>query len=238
MFFIKTGEMVLPRPRLPRKASSAASPRPLHSRGRSRPPPPLFAEAEASVEASDLASASAIRRGPTSGCGSRSCGGRSRLSWSSADVAAGAWETNVIIFWTTLKEIKQYVVIIPELPRSPCMCRLSHLERGSHVVCGAPPAYPPAEVTLGRGADEVVVPPWLKLQPSWGWSETAKGDGHIQELVRLVAHRHHLWVMGEDAALVILLLGDTVDDVLLHLVLPSSPRVDWADYVCLVILPW
>ncbi len=111
-----------------------------------------------------------------------------------------------------------------------------HLEDHAHVVGGAATANPPVKVVLGGGGNEVVVVAWVELEAAWGGGEAAEGDGEVHEAVGLIADCHDPGLGVGNPAGLILLLGDTVDDVALRRV-PGASLGNWADEVDLVVLP-
>lgn len=112
----------------------------------------------------------------------------------------------------------------------------AHPEDQLHVVGGAPAADAPVQVVLGGGADEVVVAAGEELQPARLRAERAEGDGEEEQLVGFVADGDHPRVGVGDAARVVLLLRDVVDDVLLGVVVVLVRRVHRADDVHLVVV--
>ena len=102
---------------------------------------------------------------------------------------------------------------------------------------GAPPADPPVDVPVcGRG-DEVVVLAGPELHPSRSRRERPERDGEVHQLVRFGALSNDTRVWIDDAAGVVLLLVDAVDDVGLDGLRPRPPLVERADDVDLVVLP-
>ena len=114
---------------------------------------------------------------------------------------------------------------------------VGHLELHLHVVRGALAAEPSVQVPVGRGRYEVVVLAGVKLHAVGGRREGPERDGEVHELVRLGALRDHPGVGAHDAAGVVLLLVDAVDDVGLHLVGQRAPLVERADDIDLIVLP-
>ena len=113
-----------------------------------------------------------------------------------------------------------------------------HLEHHPHVVRGALAANFAVQISIRRGGDEVVVMSRLEFQTARSWRERSECDGEVEHLVRLVAHGDHLGSAGGDAAVLVFLLADIVDDVALSLCAPwIGALVHRADDVGLVILP-
>ena len=114
--------------------------------------------------------------------------------------------------------------------RGNCRVSLGDLEDHPHVVSGAVSSDSPVQVGLGRGGDQVVALPWLELQPPGGRREGPEGDGEVLEPLLTLADRHYLRPGAGHPAVVKVLDGDAVDDMLLQGVLG-------ADQVQLVVLP-
>lgn len=93
------------------------------------------------------------------------------------------------------------------------------------------------EVVLGRGRDEVVVVTRMKLQSTGGGRERAESDGEIHQLMRPIAQRHDLGSGLRDSTRVVLLFGDTVNDVLLLIFHGDTRFVDGTHNVHLIVLP-
>ena len=107
---------------------------------------------------------------------------------------------------------------------------LGDLDDDPHVVGGAVAADPPVQVGLGGGGDEVVALARPELHAPGGGREGAEGDGEVLEVLLLLADGHNLGPGAAHPAVVEVLDGDAVDDVLLHGVLGTHQ-------VKLVVLP-
>ena len=76
-----------------------------------------------------------------------------------------------------------------------------------------------------------------KFEATRGWRKGSESDGEIHELMRPIANGNYFWARLCDATGVVLLFGDTIDDVLLLCGLGNPWFVHRAYYVDLIVLP-
>ena len=112
------------------------------------------------------------------------------------------------------------------------------LEDDLHVEVATHAVHSLVEIPPAGGGDEVIVLSGLVLEGPGGGRERPEADGEELEVVGGVALRDDAGVAGEDAAAVVLLFVDEVDDEALGVrrVGVLSPVVQRADDVDLVVL--
>ena len=60
-----------------------------------------------------------------------------------------------------------------------------------HIMRGTPASDPSMNILGIGGRDEVVIPAWPELQPSWGGGEAPERNGEVHKGLRLITHSNY-----------------------------------------------